>query len=399
MNNNNTPHYFLKGGGEMGNYIRTKDWSKTPLGDPTDWPVCLKTMVSVMLENPFGMYIAWGKEYTQIYNDGYRPILGALKHPQALGISSRETFSEVWQIIEPMFDGVMDGNPVRFSDLMLPLNRNGFIEDCYFDFAHSPIRTVNGDVGGVLVTVIETTNKKRAEDKLKESNNQLQFAIEATDLATWSIDPVTKKFTGDDRLKEWHGLTPESEINLETGFNAVIQEDRESLIQAIEKALDFPSGRNFDHQYSIINPITKQLRVVRGKGKVIYNPDNQPIKFTGTLQNVTEEVIARNKKEENERNLRLMILQAPIAIAIFRGSNYLVEIANTKALELWGRKESEILNIDLFTAMPELKSQGILEFLDGVRTTGERFNIDNTDLFHNLFLLPVIYYMIVLGEG
>ena len=53
-----TQYQFLSGGGEMGVLIRAKDWSKTPLGDPEDWPQSLRTMVSVMLDNPFGMYIA-----------------------------------------------------------------------------------------------------------------------------------------------------------------------------------------------------------------------------------------------------------------------------------------------------------------------------------------------------
>lgn len=139
---------FLSGGGEMGDLIRAKDWSKTSLGHTDDWPQGLRTMVSVMLDNPFGMYIAWGNDYIQLYNDGYRPILGSTKHPQALGISTRETFAEIWHIIEPMFDGVMKGKAVGFSDFMLPLNRNGFIEECYFDFSYSPLRQENGEVGG-----------------------------------------------------------------------------------------------------------------------------------------------------------------------------------------------------------------------------------------------------------
>ncbi|MEO7975628.1 hypothetical protein [Flavobacterium sp.] len=166
----NNEHYFLAGGGEMGELIRSKDWSKTSLGNPDTWPQSLRTMVAVMLENPFSMYIAWGSDYTQIYNDGYRPILGANKHPEALGISSKETFSEIWDTIGPMMDETMKGKSVRFSDLLLPLNRNGFTEDCYFDFSYSPIRIENGEVGGVLVTVIETTEKKRTSEALKESN-------------------------------------------------------------------------------------------------------------------------------------------------------------------------------------------------------------------------------------
>lgn len=145
----------------MGSLIRAKDWSKSPLGDPAEWPQSLKTTVAIMLNNPFGMYIAWGDEYTQLYNDGYRPILGATKHPQAIGISTRETFKEIWHIIGAMFDGVMKGNAVGFPDFMLPLERNGYVEECYFDFAYSPIMKNDGKVGGVLVTVIETTDKKK----------------------------------------------------------------------------------------------------------------------------------------------------------------------------------------------------------------------------------------------
>ncbi len=374
--NHNLKFNFLSGGGEMGRLIRAKDWSQTPLGDPEGWPQSLRTMISVMLDNPFGMYIAWGKEYTQIYNDGYRPILGETKHPRALGISTKETFAEIWNIIESMFEGVMKGVPVGFPDFMLPLNRNGYIENCYFDFAYSPIRMENGEVGGVLVTVIETTNKKKAEEALKESNKLLQFAIDATDLATWEIDPVTKMFSGDNRLKNWHGLSESEDFEPETGLNAVYEQDREMLVKAINEALDFSSGGLFNIDYTIINPVNQQLRIVRAKGKVLFNEEKAPLKFTGTLQNVTDEVMANRKREENERNLRLMILQAPIAIAILRGDNYIVEIANTKALQLWGRKEEEVLNKPVLEAMPELEGQGIKELLDGVRLTGKRFATD-----------------------
>ena len=71
---------------------------------------------------------------------------------------------------------------------MLPLNRNGFTEECYFDFSYSPIRKENGEVGGVLVTVTETTNKKRAEDALIQSKEELEFAIEAAKLGTWDYN-------------------------------------------------------------------------------------------------------------------------------------------------------------------------------------------------------------------
>ncbi len=109
---------FLAEGGQMGELIRALDWSTTALGSPATWPQSLRFAVRIMLDCPFGIYIAWGEEYIQLYNDGYRPILGATKHPQALGIGARQTFAEIWTTIGPMFEGVMQGIPVGFPDFI-----------------------------------------------------------------------------------------------------------------------------------------------------------------------------------------------------------------------------------------------------------------------------------------
>ncbi len=152
VNNPRGPATVLAGGGEMGALMRALDWSATAVGPVEDWPQSLKTAVSMLLESRFPMYIAWGRDYTQFYNDAYRPILGATKHPAALGRSSRETFAEVWeQYVGPLFGRVMDhAEPTYIDDWMLPLDRFGFVEECYFTFCYSAIRNETGDVGGGL---------------------------------------------------------------------------------------------------------------------------------------------------------------------------------------------------------------------------------------------------------
>jgi hypothetical protein len=151
----------------MGKLMRSIDWSQTSVGPVSAWPQSLRTALSILLETGFPMYIAWGPEYTQFYNDGYRPILGSTKHPAAMGASTRQTFAEIWDIIGPMFAGVMQGTPTTFVDFMLPLDRHGFKEECYFIFSYSPIRQESGTVGGVLVTVTETTQRVLGERRLK----------------------------------------------------------------------------------------------------------------------------------------------------------------------------------------------------------------------------------------
>ncbi|HKI02273.1 MAG TPA: histidine kinase dimerization/phospho-acceptor domain-containing protein, partial [Thermoanaerobaculia bacterium] len=157
----------LVGGGEMGVLMRSIDWSKTAVGPVSTWPQSLRTALSILLDTGFPMYIAWGPEFTQFYNDGYRPILGSTKHPAAMGLSTRVTFAEIWDIIGPMFLGVMQGTATTVVDFLLPLDRHGFIEECYFIFSYSPIREEGGEVGGVLVTVTETTERVLGARRLK----------------------------------------------------------------------------------------------------------------------------------------------------------------------------------------------------------------------------------------
>ena len=67
---------FLAGGGEMGARMRALDWSKTPLGTPVSWPQSLKTIVRVMLDSRYAMWMLWGPEFTFFCNDDYLPTVG-----------------------------------------------------------------------------------------------------------------------------------------------------------------------------------------------------------------------------------------------------------------------------------------------------------------------------------
>lgn len=168
----------LRGGGEMGALMRSRDWSVTPVGPVGSWPQSLKTALGILLDSGFPMYVAWGPEFTQFYNDAYRPILGATKHPAALGAGTPETFREIWDFIGPMFRRVLsDGEATTLVDQLLPLDRNGFVEECYFTFSYSAIRNEASGVGGVLVTVSETTQRVYAERGLRTLRELGQRAV------------------------------------------------------------------------------------------------------------------------------------------------------------------------------------------------------------------------------
>jgi PAS domain S-box-containing protein len=156
---------FLAGGGEMGERIRTFDWSQTPLGIPEDWHQSLKTCVRIMLTCPQPMFVWWGEELINIYNDAYIQVIGD-KHPIGLGQNAKKVWEEIWDEIGARCDIVMQQNRGTFDDaLLLLMNRYGYNEETYFKFSYSPIP---GDKGptGIFCACTEETERILGERQL-----------------------------------------------------------------------------------------------------------------------------------------------------------------------------------------------------------------------------------------
>jgi signal transduction histidine kinase len=163
----------------MGALMRGTDWSRTPIGPVSAWPQSLRTAISIMLESRFAMVVAWGPEFRFFYNDRYRPILGG-KHPASLGKPGAEIFPEVWSVVGPEFEGVRRGGAFAIDDWLLPLDRNGYLENCWFSVSYSPIRDESGGVGGVLAVVAETTGRVEGERRLATLRELARRASDAT---------------------------------------------------------------------------------------------------------------------------------------------------------------------------------------------------------------------------
>ena len=158
---------------EMRALFRTHDWSSTPLGAAEHWPASLKTATDLILECEFPMILLWGPTLVQIYNDGYRALMGQ-KHPAGLGQPTCDCWPEVWHINEPIYARVWSGEAVTLTDQLFPITRHGFLEEAYFTLCYSPVRDEAGRVAGVLVTVFETTQRLKAERAQREAADALR---------------------------------------------------------------------------------------------------------------------------------------------------------------------------------------------------------------------------------
>ncbi|AKJ01844.1 Chemotaxis protein methyltransferase CheR [Archangium gephyra] len=151
----------------MGAHMRAFDWAATSLGPVEGWSQSLRSAVSICLTSRFPILIYGGPELLVIYNDAFIPYFGR-KHPElALGRPGREAWPEIWHIIGPMLEGVLaTGRATWADDLMLAINRNGYLEETYRTFSYSPIGIEAGRVEGVFNAVNFTTERVIGERRL-----------------------------------------------------------------------------------------------------------------------------------------------------------------------------------------------------------------------------------------
>ena len=299
---------FISGGGEMGKLIREKDWRFSVVGEPFEWPQSLRTSLYIVLNAKFPMFLWWGEQLICFYNDAYRPSLGQDgKHPGILGMPAEQAWSEIWEVIKPLIDQVLQGGSTFSEDQLIPIFRNNQMEDVYWTFSYSPVIGEQGRPEAVLVTCQETTEKVRTLKELQEREEQLRFTIEAADLGTWDLNPVTNTFKGNERLKEWFGLEHDDQIELSLAISSIAENDRQRVTEAIQQVLHPDSGGIYEIEYGIVNPKTGIEKKVLARGKALFDKDGIPYRFSGTLQDLSEEKKAFDRLHKNEERLNLVI--------------------------------------------------------------------------------------------
>ena len=163
----------IHGSGEMADRTRAFDWSRTPVGPIEQWPEALLITVNTMLGSRHPMFLWWGEDLIQLYNDAYRPSIREDKHPRALGQRGPDCWPEIWPIIGPQIDGVMTrGEATWHENQLVPIFRNGKLEDVYWTYGYSPVRDADGTICGTLVVCTETTDSVVARALLQQERER-----------------------------------------------------------------------------------------------------------------------------------------------------------------------------------------------------------------------------------
>lgn len=177
MPNSGGDSSWLDRGGEAGGLIRAFDWASTGLGSLETWPPSLRTITSMLLLSPVPIVLLWGPKGIMIYNDAYSVFAGS-RHPELLGSEVRKGWAEVADFNDNVMRVGLAGGTLSYKDQQLTLERNGKPEPAWMNLDYSPVIDESGAPGGVIAFVVDTTDRVRAEENVREGERRFREHLE-----------------------------------------------------------------------------------------------------------------------------------------------------------------------------------------------------------------------------
>lgn len=359
----------IYGAGEMADLTRAFDWSQTPVGPIEQWPETLVVTVNTLLASRHPMFLWWCEDLVQFYNDAYRPSLGADKHPSALGQNGIDCWPEIWHIIGPQIEAVMTlGQACWHEDQLVPIIRDGKLEDVYWTYGYSPVRDSSGTICGTLVVCTETTRRFLAEQRQLTSQEQYKALFELASDAILVANVEGRITEANHATCKLLGYTRDELLQLNYA-DIVDPSERPRLWSARDALLD--GGVSVE-----------EWQLVAKGGASLATEVSAAILPDGRWQAFVRDITDRKRLEQDRSRLlkelrqqheRLadLFYQAPAFFALLRGPDFVFEMINPLYQELMGQRD--LIGKSVREAIPEAEGQGFLDLLDEVYRSGKPF--------------------------
>jgi len=370
----------VSGIGEMADLTRAYDWPSTPLGPIDTWSEALLCSVNIMLSCRFPTVILWGPDMIQFYNDGYRPLMTE-KHPAALGQSALECWKEAWHLIGPQWEAVLaDGETTYMKEVLVPVIRNGCLQDIYWTYSYSPIYGSEGTIDGILIVCHDVTDEVLAHRKLRESEartaaseERLRLALAAAHgVGTWDWDVVNDLVYADEGFARLYGVDPAKAatgVTLTEFIRNIHSDDLGRVQLTIEQALR--SCEEFSCEYRL-NQSDGSIRWVAAVGRCSLGPDGTPARFPGVSIDITERKRTEEALRESGARLGAIFNTSLEYIGILTPAGVLLD-CNRASLEFAENTREDVVGMNFWETpwfihtpgAPEMVRQGIARAATG----------------------------------
>jgi PAS domain S-box-containing protein len=263
----------------------------------------------------------------------------------------------------------------------------GPLEDFYFHYIQQARYDEQGNIDGVLVFALDMTEQVLAQQQAATLQAQVlanaqQRALERENLYTIfaHTSAVICLLRGPEHRIEYFNpayqqLLQGRELQGRTIADVQPEAEEQGFITLLDHV--YQTGETF---YG--NELPLELAGTAGQLNhtvylnftyQAYQENGQTVGISVFAYDVTEQVLARQQRAAQQRQLRELFEQAPVAIAVLRGPEYIIDVANPLVSALWGRTPDQVAGRPLLEALPEVRNQGFKEILDSVVRSGKPF--------------------------
>ncbi|NOX09138.1 MAG: PAS domain S-box protein [Gammaproteobacteria bacterium] len=157
----------------------------------------------------------------------------------------------------------------------------------------------NNEVVGFVGSITDITDRKKAEEAVLVSEQAMAEAQRMAHIGSWKLDPVTNKLLWSDEVYSIFEIDPKQfEASYEVFINAVHPDDREKVHFAYTESLKNKTFYNINHRLRMSDG---SIKYVIERGKTIYDDNDKPLCSTGTVQDITEQVILEETLQRSQK--------------------------------------------------------------------------------------------------
>jgi PAS domain S-box-containing protein len=350
--------FFLPDHQETGKIAQNIDWSNHPLGPAEDWCPCLKITLSSLFNTKHAVCLFWSEENYFFYNDAYIPVMGKNKHPEAMGMRGKDVWREVWNLIHPQIQDVMEnGHASWHENQLVPIIRDGKSLEAYFTYSYSPVIDENGNICGTLVISTETTETLRSERALEDANARFKVMSESLPQLVWTCladgycDYLSKQWV------EYTGISEVKQLGYEWLDLVIHPEDRDRTLKHWLGAVRGEHPYDIEYRIRRFDGVYRWFKV-RGSP---YKDDAGAINYwLGTCTDIED---AKQAQLNYEKNVDL----SPAILWITEADGYCSYLSK-QWFELTGQSELDGLGYSWFEAAhPDDREKAGLAFSEALK--------------------------------
>ena len=182
--------------------------------------------------------------------------------------------------------------------------------------------------------------------EMKNSKELLDVALEAAEYGAWYWDLQTNQVLWDERQYKIFGTSKEEFGDAYKAFETFIHpEDKDRVWNEAQRAIR--ENTDFECTFRVVHS-NKEVRYVKGRGKVTYGPDGTPLRMNGLNWDCTKQILQEQKLKESEERFKQAFEHAAIGMALVSTSGQFLQI-NKSFCKFLGYSEQEMLNLDFQT--------------------------------------------------